>query len=257
MAVSRRSSDSINKVKWRESGENFLLIPDFTYMTFRRSLYISIAVHALIFGAAIAFAWRAGGLFLPSEHVMPVSLVSSDSGPFSGGGVAGKQNGRMREAGPEDDKFPAEQQREMMTQETGEVSTDMKAESMMSADGNASPAGAGGAGKGDQTAVFSETGQNGGGGGAGFVAPNQWAAIESAIERVKSYPRMARERGIQGVVHVRFKLKSSGAVEAVEIVKSSGYDILDEAAVRTIYRASSLFPYVEGWGEQSITYVLK
>lgn len=67
---------------------------------------------------------------------------------------------------------------------------------------------------------------------------------------------MARERGIQGVVRVRFKLRPSGDVETVEIVKSSGYDILDAATIRTVYRAGPM-PYVNGWVEVPMAYVLK
>jgi TonB family protein len=56
---------------------------------------------------------------------------------------------------------------------------------------------------------------------------------------------MARERGIEGAVHVRFKVLSSGQVERVEILKSSGSEILDSASVRTVYRSEPL-PSVNG-----------
>ena len=92
--------------------------------------------------------------------------------------------------------------------------------------------------------------------GIGVVSAEQWAVIESQIERAKNYPRMARERGIQGVVRVRFKLKPSGDVDRVEIASSSGYDVLDDASVKTVYRASPM-PYVNGWLEVPMTYVLK
>jgi protein TonB len=84
----------------------------------------------------------------------------------------------------------------------------------------------------------------------------QWAVIISSLERVKTYPRMARERGIQGVVRVRFKLRPAGDVETVEIVKSSGYDVLDTASIQTVYRAAPM-PYVSGWVEVPMAYVLK
>jgi TonB family protein len=67
---------------------------------------------------------------------------------------------------------------------------------------------------------------------------------------------MARERGIEGVVRLRFRLKPSGDVERVEIAGSSGYDILDTASIRTVYRASPM-PYVNGWVEVPMAYVLK
>jgi protein TonB len=91
---------------------------------------------------------------------------------------------------------------------------------------------------------------------SGAVSSEQWAVIVSSIERVKTYPRLARERGIEGVVRLRFRLKPEGEVDRVEIVKSSGHDILDSASVKTLYRAGPM-PYVSGWVEVPIAYVLK
>jgi protein TonB len=92
--------------------------------------------------------------------------------------------------------------------------------------------------------------------GKGFIAPQQWTAIQTAIERTKNYPRLARERGIEGEVRLRFRLDSSGSVEAVEVVKSSGYEILDSASIRAVYSAAPM-PSVQGWIEVPIAYVLK
>jgi len=89
-----------------------------------------------------------------------------------------------------------------------------------------------------------------------FIAPQQWTAIQAAIERTKNYPRLARERGIEGEVRLRFRLNSAGIVESVEVVKSSGYEILDRASVQAVYRAAPM-PSVNGWIEVPIAYVLK
>jgi TonB family protein len=120
-----------------------------------------------------------------------------------------------------------------------------------------------GTGTGDVGDVGARQGQTGGGAAGsdsgarfGLIPAEQWAVIESQIERSKNYPRMARERGIQGMVHVRFKVSPSGDVEKVEIVKSSGYAILDAASVKTVYRAAPM-PYVNGWVEVPMAYVLK
>ena len=76
------------------------------------------------------------------------------------------------------------------------------------------------------------------------------------IERVKNYPRLARERGVEGVVRLRFLLKTSGAVEKIEILESSGSELLDHASVRAVSQAAPM-PYVSGWVEVPIVYVLK
>jgi protein TonB len=110
----------------------------------------------------------------------------------------------------------------------------------------------------NETATDSIPQGNGGevGSRAGMLTPNQWQLIQSALERAKNYPRMARERGIEGVVHIRFRILPSGDVECVEILKSSGHAILDSASVETVYQSRPL-PYVTGWVEVPIAYEIK
>jgi TonB family protein len=66
------------------------------------------------------------------------------------------------------------------------------------------------------------------------------------IEAAKRYPRVARKMGIEGTAVVRFKLKPEGRVEAVEVVDSSGSEILDKASLETVH-ADAPFPYKAGW----------
>jgi protein TonB len=91
--------------------------------------------------------------------------------------------------------------------------------------------------------------------GAAFSS-EQWKQLHAAIERAKTYPRLAREQGVEGVVLVRFKVAPSGDIEKVDVVKSSGSDILDQASVRTVRRAAPM-PYLNGWIEVPMSYVLK
>jgi protein TonB len=84
----------------------------------------------------------------------------------------------------------------------------------------------------------------------------QWKLLQEAIEKAKTYPRLARERGVEGVVLIRFKVAPSGDIEKVAVVKSSGSDILDQASVRTVQRAAPM-PYLNGWVEVPMSYVLK
>lgn len=73
------------------------------------------------------------------------------------------------------------------------------------------------------------------------------------IEAAKRYPRVARKMGIEGKAVVRFKLKPQGQVEAVEIVESSGSEILDQASLQTVRDAAPL-PYKEGWLKVGIVF---
>jgi len=77
--------------------------------------------------------------------------------------------------------------------------------------------------------------------------------IMRKIEAAKRYPKVARKMGIEGTAVVRFKLKPEGKVEAVEIVESSGSEILDKASLETVLDAAPL-PYKEGWLKVGIVF---
>ncbi len=50
------------------------------------------------------------------------------------------------------------------------------------------------------------------------------------------YPALARHRGWQGVVRIRVRVRSDGSVAAATVSSSSGYDLLDRAALAAIRR---------------------
>lgn len=214
-------------------------------MTFQRSLYLSVFVHILLFGSAIAVAGYGGALLrLQQDHLM-VSLVDSEDGSV----VGASRNARLKQ--PQTRSKPVEG----LPAQTAVVPSPLEEALGERADQDAGEAATVNAEDMQEPETSSSSGA-GGNSGIGFISAEQWALIEAQIERAKSYPRMARERGIQGVVRVRFKLKPSGEVDRVEIARSSGYDVLDAASVKTVYRASPM-PYVSGWLEVPMTYLLK
>jgi len=50
------------------------------------------------------------------------------------------------------------------------------------------------------------------------------------------YPTLAARQGWQGTVLLRVRVLSSGTVESVEVVRSSGKKVLDDAAIHTVER---------------------
>jgi TonB family protein len=79
------------------------------------------------------------------------------------------------------------------------------------------------------------------------------AEILRRIEKAKRYPRMARKMGIEGQATVRFRIKADGKVEGVELMESSGSEILDQASLETVQRAAP-FPYKAGWLKVGIVF---
>jgi len=88
--------------------------------------------------------------------------------------------------------------------------------------------------------------------GSGRSAVDVREVIRRQIERAKVYPDAARRQGIQGTTDVRFRIGPDGMVSAVEIARSSGHALLDEASADAIRRAA---PYpASGWIRITLTY---
>ena len=67
--------------------------------------------------------------------------------------------------------------------------------------------------------------------------------IRSQIERVWTYPDAARREGWEGTVWLRFRIAADGSVESVEVDRSSGHALLDDAAIKAVRRAGPYPPY--------------
>jgi periplasmic protein TonB len=57
-----------------------------------------------------------------------------------------------------------------------------------------------------------------------------FAHIKRRIERVWTYPPDAIANGVQGQLHLKFVLRNNGQVKTVELLRSSGYKVLDKEA---------------------------
>ena len=66
--------------------------------------------------------------------------------------------------------------------------------------------------------------------------------VIAAVKKYKSYPSNARRMKHQGVVEVRFLLKTDGSIDELKVSKSSGFESLDKGAIENILKASSEFP---------------
>ena len=73
----------------------------------------------------------------------------------------------------------------------------------------------------------------------------RFSKISKAIQKHRKYPKRAKQMRHQGVVEVSFLYKKDGTVRDVKVIKSSGYETLDEAAVELINRAAPDFPTLD------------
>jgi protein TonB len=64
-----------------------------------------------------------------------------------------------------------------------------------------------------------------------------FAYIKRRIERVWTYPPDAVTHSLQGQLHLKFVLRSDGQVKTVELLRSSGYKVLDKEAWDAVVNA--------------------
>jgi TonB family protein len=213
------------------------------------ALLFSIALHTAVFGSAIAFA-HYGGLL--RGHDLSAITVSLVGGRGMGGAGAGAGAMPARRELPREPAL-SEIRKEPLPEQTKGLS-DVHSFAPESNGMSTAPYSPGGTTD-DGGAATGSADSEARGLSDGFTT-EQWRQLYIAIERAKNYPRFARERGIEGTVLVRFRVLPNGEIEKVDVIKSSGSDILDTASVRTVYRAAPM-PYVNGWVEVPMSYVLK
>lgn len=72
-----------------------------------------------------------------------------------------------------------------------------------------------------------------------FVTRQDYAEmVRMKIESRKKYPEAARSRRTEGRVTVSFTITPEGRVTGIQVVKSSGHALLDQAALTTVTEAS-------------------
>ncbi|HDK81738.1 MAG TPA: energy transducer TonB [Nitrospirae bacterium] len=96
----------------------------------------------------------------------------------------------------------------------------------------------------------SKTGQ-----GAGLLTAEALETIKSSIERAKTYPVLARKKGIEGTVYIGFRIGPRGEPENLRIIKSSGSSILDKATLAIVKRAAP-FPNLDSPVEVPVVFRL-
>ncbi len=244
-------------------------------MKFRSNIFFSFVIHMTVFTAALALAGKDAMLRIPERFTMVklfdaprVQQTAATGTEKKKRPVIGKPEIGLREAVPPE--APAETQRQ--DKETSKaVLQDKSFEdgaglygSFTAEDslGSLRSRGVPGPSHGAMLPAISgqEASQRSHGGEKGKTASGGdhevIHTIRAAIEKAKSYPPLARKRGIEGTATTEFTINSRGYPENIRISNSSGSDILDAAAKNTVLRASP-FPVVSGGIEVPITFRLE
>ncbi|MEK6697957.1 MAG: TonB family protein [Nitrospirota bacterium] len=78
-----------------------------------------------------------------------------------------------------------------------------------------------------------------------FISYNRWLKVK--VESTLRYPELAALSGLQGVLYIRFDIMKDGSLGALELLKSSGYKILDDEALRSIRASAPFQPLPDEW----------
>jgi protein TonB len=86
-------------------------------------------------------------------------------------------------------------------------------------------------------------------------AAERLEAIRQRVQAAVVYPQAARERGIQGVARIQFRIDAAGRAAEVITVESSGSPMLDTAAEQAARDAREL-PQLTGWVRIPVRFAL-
>ena len=71
--------------------------------------------------------------------------------------------------------------------------------------------------------------------------------VKNKIENVWEYPYRARRERLSGLLVIEFSINKNGSIYRVHILRSSGENILDKAAVKAIHDAARYNPFPRYW----------
>jgi protein TonB len=77
--------------------------------------------------------------------------------------------------------------------------------------------------------------------------------LRQKIESIWVYPPEAAAHGIYGDLKIMFTIKKDGRLGAVELVRTSGHKMLDDAAMKALKDGEPYWPLPDSWGKDSYT----
>jgi len=82
-----------------------------------------------------------------------------------------------------------------------------------------------------------------------FKYLSYFSKLKDRIQMVWRYPEAAKVTGLQGRLVLKFVLNRDGSLRELRVVKSSGIDILDDAAIKAIRRAAPFYAIPKNLGD--------
>jgi len=77
--------------------------------------------------------------------------------------------------------------------------------------------------------------------------------LRQKIESIWVYPPEAAAHGIYGDLKIQFTINKDGRLGAIELVRTSGHKMLDDAAIKALKDGEPYWPLPDSWGKDSYT----
>ena len=231
-------------------------------LRWRKALAVSMVLHCVVL---LGLGWLAGKALLPVE--LPETLIEVElaSGPDGGqpapAAAASAPQPSPASAVPTlpqsvaqtpvaEPVMPAAVQEAVVAVSAMTVTSVESSATLIGGGDGGTDSGGGGDGGSGGTAGGQGSGSGGGGNGqARDIIP---PAILSRREPV--YPEQARQRGTEGTVVLRIEILTNGQAGQVSVHRSSGSDLLDEAAATAARRWRFVPARVRGTGQSIAVY---
>ena len=78
-----------------------------------------------------------------------------------------------------------------------------------------------------------------------LLSYNRWLKLK--VESILRFPELAAISGLRGVTYIQFDIMKDGSLGRLDLIKSSGYKILDDEALRAIRDSAPFQPLPEDW----------
>ncbi|HWR09206.1 energy transducer TonB [Sporomusa sp.] len=202
----------------------------------RKAMIISLVFHGIVL---MGVGWLAVRALLPvtvPETVIELELASEPEGaPMPAAAAAAPVQTSQAVTAPVPTPVVRQVQPDVVVPDeiVSEPAVIVSSMAVVAVDSAAAAGGgqAGGAGSGGGTGQ-SGTGTGAGGTGTekGIIPPNILS------KREPSYPERARQNGQEGTVVLRIEIRENGRAGQISVQKSSGYELLDDAAADSVQR---------------------
>lgn len=86
----------------------------------------------------------------------------------------------------------------------------------------------------------------------GFQHRGYMRRLKEKIESIWRYPKEAAKLGISGDLYIKFSIKKDGKLGEIDLLRTSGYKDLDEAAMKALKDAEPFWPLPPDWEKDDL-----